>query len=131
MSFLARVIVFWLIVIAAIHMLRLFPESLPARIVFSPQGPAPLRGEARSRYLLRWAGYWASWTLQAALAFAACWLAATWFPSLAESLWFLAFWMVVIPVLAAVAFVAGLIALIASAKSRIVGPDPVHARAAG
>lgn len=128
MSLPLRVIVFWLIVIAAIRLLQLFPQSLPARLAFSRQGPLPLRGEARSRYRLRWAAYWGSWTLQATLVFAACRLAASWLPSLAESLWFLAFWIAVVPALGAIAFVAGVAALAASAKSRIVGPDPVHLR---
>lgn len=128
MSFLTRVVVFWIVVIAAISMLRLFPGSLIARVVFSRQGPLPRRGEARSRYMLRWAGYWGSWVLQAAVVFAGCALAASWFSLLADSLWFLAFWIVVVPVLAAVAFFAGLVALVASTKARVVGPDPVHAR---
>jgi hypothetical protein len=128
MSFLARVVVFWVVVIAAISILRLFPRSLVARVVFARQGPVPQRGEPRSRYMLRWARYWASWLAQCVAVFAACWLVTSWQPALADSLWFLALWVVVVPALAAAASFACLVALVAWAKARIVGPDPVHAR---
>jgi hypothetical protein len=127
MSFLTRVVVFWFVVIAAISILRLFPRSLLARVLFAPQGPVPQRGEPRSRYMLRWAAYWESWVVQCVIVFAACWLVTSWLPALAESLWFLALWVAVVPALAAVASFACLVALVAWAKARIVGPDPVHA----
>ena len=115
-------------VIAAISVLRLFPDSFTARVAFSRQGPRPRSGEARSRYMLRWAGYWGSWVGQCALVFAACSLAASWLPEPAESLWFLAFRVVVVPALGAVAAFAALVALAASTKAKVVGPDPVMTR---
>jgi hypothetical protein len=128
MSFLARAVVFWALVIAAISVLRLFPQLLLARAMFAHQGPLPQRGERRSRYMLRWAGYWGSWTAQCVLVFAGCWLAANGFPAVAESLWFLVLWIVVVPALGAIAAFACLVALVASAKASIVGPDPVRVR---
>jgi hypothetical protein len=127
MSFLMRAVVFWMVVIGAIALLRLFPASLAARVVFAQQGPLPERGERRSRYLLRWAAYWGSWVAQCALVFAGCWVVAMQFPALSEALWFLVLWVAVVPVLAAVAALAGLVALARSAKAAALGPDPVHA----
>jgi len=128
MSYLTHVVVFWVLVIAAISILRLFPSSFTARVLFSRQGPELRGGEPRSRYLLRWAGYWGSWVGQCALVFGACWLVASWRPELAESLWFLVLRVVVVPALAAVAAFAGLVTLVASTKARVVGPDPVRRR---
>jgi hypothetical protein len=131
MSFLTHVVVFWVLVIAAISILRLFPSSFTARTLFSRQGPQPRAGEPHSRYLLRWAGYWGSWVGQCALVFGACWVLASWHPEVAESLWFLVFWVVVVPALAAVASFAGLVALVASTKARVVGPDPIRRHETG
>jgi hypothetical protein len=131
MSFLTHVVVFWMLVIAAISILRLFPSSYTARTLFSRQGPQPRAGEPRSRYLLCWAGYWGSWVGQCVLVFGACWVLASWRPEVVESLWFLVFWVVVVPALAAVASFAGLVALVASTKARVVGPDPVPRRETG
>lgn len=128
MPFLTHVVVFWALVIAAISILRLFPGSLTARALFSRQGPQPRGGASRSDYMLRWAGYWGSWVGQCVLVFSACWLVASWRPELAESLWFLVLWVVVVPALAAVASFAGLVALVASTKARVVGPNPVLRR---
>jgi len=131
MSFVTHIVIFWVAVIAAISILRLFPESFMARLVFSRQGPGPRGGEARSRYMLRWAGYWGSWIGQCALVFAACWLAASWRPELAESLWFLVFWVVVVPVLALVAAFASLFALVASTKAMIAAANDATTASAG
>jgi len=119
MSFVTHVVIFWALVITVISILRLFPDSFIARVAFSRQGPKPRSREARSRYLLRWAGYWGSWIGQCALVFAVCWLAASWRTEISESLWFLVFWV------AAVAAFAALVALMASTKAMVVGPDPV------
>jgi len=128
MSFVTQVVIFWALVIAAISILRLFPNSFAARVAFSSQGPKPRGGEARSRYLLRWAGYWGSWLGQCTFVFTVCWLAASWRPELSESLWFLVFWVVIVPTLAAVTALAALVALVASTKAMVVGPDPVMNR---
>jgi hypothetical protein len=128
MSFVTHVVIFWVLVIAAISILRMFPDSFTARVVFSHQGPIPRRGEARSRYMLRWAGYWGSWVGQCAIVFAACWLAASWRPELRQALWFLVFWVVVVPALAGFAAFGALVALIASTKAMVVGPDPISRR---
>lgn len=128
MSFLMRIVVFWMFVIAAISMLRLFPDSLPARLAFARLGPLPRRDESHSGYLLRWAGYWGSWVAQCALVAAACWFLSSRVPALAESLWFLALWIVVIPTLAVIASLSGLAVLAAAAKVKLLGPDPVYLR---
>jgi hypothetical protein len=126
MSFLTRVVVFWMIVIAAISMLRLFPDALPARLAFARLGPLPRDGEARSRYLMRWAGYWGSWGAQCVLVTAVCAFLASRVPALAGALWFLALWAVVVPALAAIASLGCLAALVAAVKARVLGPDPVR-----
>jgi len=130
MSFLTRIVVFWMIVIAAISMLRLFPDSLPARLAFGRLGPLPHGNEAHSRYLMRWAAYWGSWVAQSALVMAACGFLASRVVALGESLWFLALWAVVVPALAAIASLGCLAALLGAAKARVLGPDPVRAAAA-
>jgi hypothetical protein len=127
MSFLTRIVVFWMVVIGAISMLRLFPDSLPARVAFARLGPLPRLGEMHSRYLLRWMAYWWSWVLQCALVVSSCWFISSRVPSLAESLWFLALWTVVVPGLAVIAALSGLVALAAVAKARLLGPDPMRA----
>jgi len=129
MSFLARVVVFWVIVVAAISLLRLFPQLILTRVLFAEQGPQPRRGEARSAYLLRWAAYWASWLLQCALVSGAGLVLARQLPALGEALWFTVLWLVVVPALGAIAALAGFAALAASVKAKTIGPDPVHAHA--
>jgi hypothetical protein len=128
MSFLTRIVVFWMFVIAAISMLRLFPDSLPARLAFARLGPLPRRDESRSGYLLRWAGYWGSWVAQCTLVATVCWFLSSRVPALAESMWFLALWAVVVPTLAAFASLSGLAVLAAAAKARLLGPDPPYLR---
>ncbi|HSS70121.1 MAG TPA: hypothetical protein VLQ46_05645 [Casimicrobiaceae bacterium] len=130
MSFLTRIVVFWMIVIATISMLRLFRDTLPARLAFARLGPLPHGGEARSRYLLRWAAYWGSWVAQCALVMAACGFLGSRVAGLGESLWFLVLWAVVVPALAAIASLGCLAALLAAVKARWLGPDPVLAPAA-
>ena len=130
MSFLTRIVVFWMFVIAAISMLRLFPDTLPARLAFAHLGPLPHGGEARSRYLMRWAAYWGSWVAQCALVMAACGFLGSRVPALGESLWFLALWAVVAPALAAIASLGCVGALLGAAKARVLGPDPRRAPAA-
>jgi hypothetical protein len=126
MTFLARVVIFWVIVIAAISLLRLFPQSLPGRLLFSEHGPRPCRGEARSRYMLRRATYWAGWVLQCAFVFGAGFVLAREIPALAEALWFTVLWLVVAPALGAIAVLCSLVALAASGMAKMIGPDPLH-----
>ncbi|HVP86986.1 MAG TPA: hypothetical protein VMU79_02800 [Casimicrobiaceae bacterium] len=128
MSFLTRIVVFWMFVIAAISMLRLFPDSLPARLAFARLGPLPRRDESTSGYLLRWAGFWGSWVAQCALVATVCWFLSSKIPALAESLWFPALWIVVVPTLAVIASLSALAVLAAAAKARFLGPDPVYLR---
>jgi hypothetical protein len=124
MPFLAKVVAFWIVVCAAIWLLKRIPDSLPARIAFARLGPSPLRGELRSLYLRRWAGCAGTWFAQALSILAAGWIALRWNTMLAESTSFLAFWAIVVPVLGGVAGVSALSALIASLWLRRFGPDP-------
>src|SRR5271166_2266221 len=94
---------FWAVVFAAIWLLARFPESWPGRILFARQGPLPVRGEARSRYLLRWAAYDASWFAQATFVLLIGWEAFSIDPSIAQALFFQVFCLAVVPFLAAVA----------------------------
>jgi hypothetical protein len=118
-----EIAVFWAVVFVAICVLARFPDSLPGRIVFARQGPLPLRGEPRSRYLLRWALFAASWLVQALLVLAMGWEAMRLDPSLSGSLFFQVFWIVVVPLLAVVALVVSLLALTASLWRRYVGAE--------
>jgi len=43
------VVVFWVLVIAASSILRLFPRSFTTRVLFSRQGPEPRCGEQKHR----------------------------------------------------------------------------------
>ena len=89
-----------------------FPHSLLARIYFAQFGPVPIRGETKSDYLLRCVRFAGSWFMQAALLFVVGWFALGWEASLADSLYFLVLWAVVIPVLGGVALLASLWALV-------------------
>ena len=102
---------FWLVVVVVIRLAVCFPQSLPARILFYEHGPATIRGETRAEYLLRCARVRASWFSQAALLFAAGWVALRWDATLADSLFFLVLWAAVVPLLGASALLGALFAL--------------------
>jgi len=114
---------FWAVVFAAIWLLARFPESWPGRILFARQGPLPVRGQARSRYLLRWATYAAGWFVQAVLVLGIGWEAWRLDPSLGQALFFQVFWLAVVPLLAAVALLGSLFALAASLWRRYLGAE--------
>ena len=112
---------FWVVVVVAIRAAVCFPHSLLARIFFSQFGPAPIRGEAKSNYLLRCARFGGSWFMQAVFLFLVGWVALDWDASLADSLYFLVLWAVTIPVLGGVALLASLWALARSLWVRRFG----------
>jgi hypothetical protein len=118
-----EIAVFWAVVFAGICVVARFPDSWPGRILFARQGPHPLRGELRSRYLLRWALFAAEWLVQALLVLAIGWEAMRLDPSLSGSLFFQVFWMVVVPLLAMVALLGSLLALTASLWRRYFGAE--------
>ena len=107
--------VFWAVVLAGICVLARFPESW--------LGPLPIRGEVRSRNLLRWGLIGAGWFVQAILVLAIGAAALRLQPWLAESLYFLVFWAVVVPMLAAVALAGALLAVGAAVWRRYIGPE--------
>jgi len=115
--------IFWAVVLAGICLLARFPESWLGRILFVRLGPLPILGELRSRYLLRWALFGAGWFVQAILVLAIGAAALRLQPSLAESLYFLVFWAVVVPVLAAVALSGALLAVGAALWRHYVGAE--------
>jgi len=115
--------VFWAVVLAGILVLARFPESWLGRILFARLGPLPIRGEVRSRYLLRWGLFGAGWFVQAILVLAIGAAALRLQPWLAESLYFLVFWAVVVPVLAAVALSGALLAMGVAAWRRYIGAE--------
>ena len=90
---------FWIVVIVAIRLAVCFPQILLARVFFAEFGPTPIRGEAKSAYLLRCARFGGSWSMQALLLFGVGWLAVAREPSLADSPYFVVLWAVVIPIL--------------------------------
>ncbi len=115
MPYLAKIVVFWLAVCGAIWLLKLVPGSLPARIAFVRLGPAPVRGELRCRYLLRWAACAGIWFAQALSVFVACSLVASHSdPTLRESTEFVVFWVVIVPCIGAASGVGALAAVAAS-----------------
>ena len=115
--------VFWAVVLAGICVLARFPESWLGRILFARLGPLPIGGEPRSRYLLRWAFFGVGWFVQAILVLGIGAAALRLEPWLAESLYFLVFWAVVVPMLAAVALAGALLAVGAAVWRRYIGPE--------
>jgi hypothetical protein len=127
-----QISLFWAAVFVAIWLLARFPESWLGRIMFARQGPLPLRGEAHSRYLMRWARYAAGWFVQAVVVLGVGWEARRLDPSLGQALFFEVFWLAVVPLLAAVALLGSLFALAASLWRRYLGAErrkrgPSHA----
>ena len=102
---------FWVVVLVTIRLAVCFPQSLLARVFFSQFGPVPIRGEAKSDYLLRCVRFGGSWFIQTLILFVVGWIALGWEASLADSLYFLVLWAVVIPMLGGVVFLASLWAL--------------------
>ena len=115
--------IFWAVVLAGICLLARFPESWLGRILFVRLGPLPILGELRSRYLLRWGLFGAGWFVQAILVLAIGAAALRLQPSLADSLYFLVFWAVVVPVLAAFALSGALLAVGAAVWRRYIGAE--------
>src|ERR1700730_7330929 len=111
---------FWVVVVVAIRAAVCFPHSLLARVFFSHFGPVPMRGEAKSDYLLRCARFGGSWFMQAVFLFVLGWIALGREASLADSLYFLVLWAVIIPVLGGVALLASLWALVRLLRVRWV-----------
>jgi hypothetical protein len=107
-----HVAVFWAIVIVAIRVAVCFPDTLFARILFSEFGPEQIPNEPRIAYLLRGARFGGSWILQTAGLFVAGWVALGFDASLADSLFFLVLWAVVIPALGCIGLCISLWALI-------------------
>jgi hypothetical protein len=111
MSRLVSIIMFWIVVIVAVRLAVLFPQSLLARVLFYRIGPTPRRRESEADYLLRWVRACVGWFAQAALLFGAGWL---WFrldAARIDSLFFAALWLVVVPLLAVSALSGALLAL--------------------
>jgi hypothetical protein len=106
-----EITLFWALVLVAICVLARFPDSWPGRILFARQGPLPIRGQPRSRYLLRWSAYAAGWFAQAMFVLGIGWAALRLDSSLADALFFQVFWMVVVPLLAAAGLLGSLLAL--------------------
>lgn len=118
-----EIAMFWVLVLAGICVLARFPQSFVGRLLFARLGPLPLRGELRSRYMLRWAVHASGWFVQAVLVLGIGALALQLQPGLAESLPFLVFWAVVVPLLATGALAAALLALCASLWRRYFGAE--------
>ena len=108
MDQLFSIIAFWIVVVVAMRLAVCFPRSLLARVFFTPFVPEPLPGEPVSDYLLRRARFGAGWFAQSLVLFAAGWVALAWDATLADSLFFLVLWVVVIPLLGIGAFLVSL-----------------------
>ena len=118
-----EIVVFWAIVFVAICVLARFPDSWPGRILFARQGPFPMRGERRSRYLLRWATYAAGWFAQAMFVLGIGWEALRMDPSLGADLFFQVFCMAVVPLVAVTGLLGSLLALFAALWVRWLGAE--------
>lgn len=118
-----EITLFWALVLVAICVLARFPDSWPGRILFARQGPLPIRGQPRSRYLLRWSAYAAGWFAQAMFVLGIGWAALRLDSSLADALFFQVFWMVVVPLLAAAGLLGSLLALGAALWLRYLGAE--------
>jgi hypothetical protein len=118
-----EIALFWVLVLIAICVLARFPDSWPGRILFARQGPLPIRGQPRSRYLLRWSAYAGSWFAQAMIVLGIGWEALRLDSTLADTLFFRVFWMAVVPLLAAVGLVGALLALAAALCVRYLGAE--------
>jgi hypothetical protein len=114
---------FWVLVLVAICVLARFPDSWPGRILFARQGPLPIRGQPRSRYLLRWSAYAAGWIAQAMFVLGIGWAVLRLDSSLADTLFFRVFWIVVVPLLATAGLFGSLLALAAALWLRYVGAE--------
>ena len=119
----ANIAVFWVIVLAGICALARFPQSWLGHLLFARLGPVPVRGESRSRYLLRWGSYGASWFVQAVVVLGIGAIALQLQPWLAESLYFLVFWAIVVPLLAIGALTVSVLAVSAALWRRYVGAE--------
>lgn len=118
MPYLAKIVIFWIAVCAAIWLLKRFPASLPARVAFARLGPEPIPGELRSRYLLRWAGCLGTWFAQAVSVWAACWLTLHLDPTLLESTGFVVFASAIVPSLGVASGVGAFVAMGLSLRLR-------------
>jgi len=105
------IVAFWIVVVVAMRLAVSSPRSLLARIFFTPFGPEPLGGESRLAFLLRCARFGESWFAQSLALFAAGWLVQLSLPAVADSLFFVVLWAVVIPVIGACALVVSLYSL--------------------
>ncbi len=118
MAEIVRIALFWIAVIAAIRLCLWFPHSLPARVLFAPQGPVRGRGEPEADYLLRCARFHGGWFAQAAALFAAGAVARAWDSTLAQSLPFVALWTAVIRGLGLAALAAAAADLVRAVAAR-------------
>jgi hypothetical protein len=118
-----EIVLFWVVILVAICVLARFPESWLGRILFARQGPLPIRGQPRSRYLLRWSAYAAGWFAQAMLVLGIGWEALRTDASLASALFFQVFWMAVVPLLAVAGLLGALFALGTALWIRYLGAE--------
>lgn len=105
------IVVFWTVVVVTTRLATYFPDSLLARVLFMHFGPTPIPGESKAGYLSRCVRFAGNWFAQALLLWTAGWAALQWDPTLADSLYFLALWAVVIPLIGSAALLVSLYAL--------------------
>ena len=106
------IVAFWIVVVVAMRLAVSFPRSLLARVFFTEFGPEPVPGETKADYLLRCARFGGSWFLQSLALFAVGWVALYWQAALADSLYFMVLWAVIIPLLGGAALLVSLFALL-------------------
>jgi len=115
------IVVFWIVVVVTTRLATYFPDSLLGRVLFMQFGPTPARGESKGDYLLRCARFAGSWFLQALALFCLGWIALRMEAALADSLYFMVLWAVVVPLLGSAALLVSLCALSRCLWIRVFG----------
>jgi hypothetical protein len=118
-----EIAVFWVVVFVAICVLARFPDSWPGRILFARQPRRIRSARTEACGLLRWALFAVELLFQVLLVLGMGWEAIRLDSWLSGLLFFQVFWMVVVPLLAAVALLVSLLALTASLWRRYVGAE--------
>ncbi|WP_280374720.1 hypothetical protein [Pseudomonas sp. BN515] len=125
MSFSAKLALFWIAILLVLAFIAFRPRSFVTRLLLTWHGPTPRDGERKSRYQLRWCLYSLICLVQIVLVFAIGYIASVAIPELMQSMFVMALIIFVLPLLGGMALLGALGALVASMKTRFVGPDPV------
>lgn len=119
-----KIALFWVIVTIVVAILRRHPNSLIFRVAFSWNGPIPIIGEPRSTYYLRRALFALKWLFFLLLVGTIFFGTAYIFKSISESEGYMVVSLFVFVIGIGMALLGFFFALLASAKARLIGPNP-------